>query len=60
MKREYATTQGDYYWIDGGVVADHPTPPEGEGWDLRGMAVVYGRMMILWSWQRDVAEEKDS
>lgn len=59
MRREYTTTQGQCYW-DGGAVADHPQPPEGDGWDLRGMAVVYGRMTILWAWQRDVAEEKDA
>ena len=55
-RREWATTNGD--------PGDDPVPPDGAGWDLRGVytyqEVRYGdryeTTTVEWCWQRDVEE----
>lgn len=58
-RREWATTTGD----DEG----EPRPPDGDGWDLRGVYCVTDPSLtrtctvpdtwVRWCWQRDVAVE---
>jgi hypothetical protein len=60
---EYKTTVGDFRPhpdVGATTLADHPTPPEGEGWELIGSAAsqdpnngLHPEGVILWFWKRD-------
>lgn len=66
MKREYRSTEADlrravydtWNHCEGTeLMVPDPEPPEGEGWDLRGM--IRDGERVIWSWQRDLPEEQD-
>lgn len=51
---EYATTHAEYRWDreDKSYDAPDPVPPEGDGWELKAMAMDGG--LVLFAWSRTV------